>query len=120
MAQINVTIAGRVYRMACEDGQESHLASLAKLFDERIGDMRTGFGEIGDMRLHVMAAITLADELSENRRKIAALEGELARRRATSDDGDSRIAALRSEVASAINDAAARLERLAAALNPKR
>jgi cell division protein ZapA len=40
--------------------------------------MRTAFGEIGDMRLHVMAAITIADELAEARRRIEALEEEAA------------------------------------------
>lgn len=105
MAEITVTIAGRAYRMACEDGQEAHLSGLARLLDDRIAEMRTGFGEIGDMRLHVMAAITLADEVSELRARVEGLEREAARR----DD-----------LAGVVNEAAARLERLTAALGVRR
>ena len=55
MAQVNATIAGRQFRLACEDGQEDHLQSLAKDIDQRIIDLRRKFGEIGDTRLTVMA-----------------------------------------------------------------
>ena len=67
MTQVSVTIAGRSYRMACAEGEEQHLESLALAYDEQIGEMRKNFGEIGDMRLHVMAALTFADQISELR-----------------------------------------------------
>ena len=51
MSQVNVTINGRQFRMACEDGQEGHLQQLAKDLDERIAALRGQFGEIGDARL---------------------------------------------------------------------
>ncbi|HEY8580893.1 MAG TPA: cell division protein ZapA, partial [Beijerinckiaceae bacterium] len=79
MAQISVTIAGRVYRMACEDGEEDRLAGLAAQVDAKIAEMRAGFGEIGDQRLTVMAAITFADQLLEAEKKIEALQAEAAR-----------------------------------------
>jgi cell division protein ZapA len=44
MAQVSVTINGRAYRMACEDGQENHLVKLAKNLDDRIVDLRGKFG----------------------------------------------------------------------------
>ncbi|MGB8186777.1 MAG: cell division protein ZapA, partial [Pseudolabrys sp.] len=65
MAQIVATIAGRQFRLACEDGQEDHLQSLAKDIDQRIISLRRKFGEIGDTRLTVMAALMLADEMNE-------------------------------------------------------
>ncbi|MBN8999629.1 MAG: cell division protein ZapA, partial [Rhizobiales bacterium] len=58
MAQVNVTINGKIYRMACDDGQEAHLESLAERLNETIDRLRGSFGEIGDQRLTVMAAIT--------------------------------------------------------------
>ena len=76
MAQVNATIAGRQFRLACEDGQEEHLQSLAKNLDERIEGLRKKFGEIGDTRLTVMAALMVADELSEASRKMRRLEEE--------------------------------------------
>ena len=78
MPHVNVTIAGKSYRMACGPGEEEHLSALAKSFDDRITEMRGAFGEIGDMRLHVMASLTLADELHEARRRIADLERNAA------------------------------------------
>src|SRR4051794_35987032 len=72
MPQVNVTIAGRAYRMACGEGEEAHLEGLAALYDGKIQEMRGAFGEIGDMRLQVMAALTVADELNETKRKLTA------------------------------------------------
>jgi cell division protein ZapA len=83
MGQVAVTIDGKSYRMACDDGQEDHLTQLAATFDSRVQDMRKSFGEIGDMRLAVMAAITLADEASELKRKLDAAAGDIAAANAT-------------------------------------
>ena len=63
MSHLNVTINGRQYRMACEDGQEDRLLKLAGELESRIGELRGKFGEIGDQRLEVMAALTTSDEL---------------------------------------------------------
>jgi cell division protein ZapA len=117
MAQVTVTIAGRAYRMACGDGEEQHLDSLARLFDGKIDEMRTAFGEIGDMRLHVMAALTLADELTDVRRRLAGLEAEAAAFREslarTTRDAEAR----EERLADHVGRAAERIERLAKALS---
>ena len=78
MSQVNVTINGRQFRMACEDGEEARLLRLAEDLDASIAQLRTRFGEIGDTRLTVMAALTLADQLSETKEKLQRLEPELA------------------------------------------
>ena len=65
MSQVTVTINGRQFRMACEDGQEGHLMRLAQDLDQRIDKLRGNFGEIGDTRLTIMAALTVADELAD-------------------------------------------------------
>ena len=67
MAQVSVTIDGRRYRVACNEGEEARLESLAGMIDDKIGELRTSFGEIGDQRLVVMAALTIADNLAEAR-----------------------------------------------------
>ena len=77
MAQISVTINARQYRMACADGQEDHLTRLATDVDHRIQLMRNQFGEVGDMRLTIMGAITIADELADAHNRIRLLEQEL-------------------------------------------
>ncbi len=117
MAQVTVTINGRQFRMACEDGQEGHLMNLARELDSRISGLRTKFGEIGDTRLTVMAAITVADELAEAGLRVKRLEEELAglqdARVATSD----RNKAAQASIASALSAAAERIEGLTKKLN---
>jgi cell division protein ZapA len=117
MAHVTVTIAGRQYRMACEDGQEGHLEGLAADLDQRVAQLRGSFGEIGDSRLLVMAALTLSDELSEARQQVLRLQGELAglqNARAASSD---RSQATQAAVVAALNAAAERIERVTRGLN---
>jgi cell division protein ZapA len=113
MAHVSVTINGRQYRMACDDGQEHHLARLAHELDQRIAQLRTTFGEIGDMRLTVMAALILADELSEVRQRVHRVEAEftgLQHARAAAAD---RSEAVEADVVAAFNSAAERIEKAA-------
>jgi cell division protein ZapA len=117
MAQISVTIDGKVYRMACDDGQEDHLTRLGRELDQRITQLRGHFGEIGDMRITVMAALMVADELSEAQRRLRRVEEEASALK------DSRVvAAERAEmtqqmVAKALHAAAGRIEQAAQRLN---
>ena len=73
MSHVNVTINDRQYRMACEEGQEARLLRLAESLESRIQSLRGKFGEIGDARLTVMAAITVCDELLDAGQRIRAL-----------------------------------------------
>ena len=117
MATVGVTIAGRTYRMACGEGEESHLQELARHVDATLAALRQGFGEIGDTRLVIMTAITVADELSEAKRRVVMLEEQLADIVATRSDGEATRDALAGEVANALDSASDRIERIAQALN---
>ena len=65
MAHVDVVINGRSYRMACEDGQEAHLARLGEEIDRRVRGLAGTIGPVDDLRLLVMVSLILADELSE-------------------------------------------------------
>lgn len=117
MPQVTVVIAGKTYRIACAEGEERHLEGLAASYDAKIEEMRQAFGEIGDMRLHVMAAITQADELHETRRRLASLEAEFASLQSVSSNGDARSQAIEARLAEGIHKAAERIEELARSLN---
>ena len=65
MSQVSITINKRTYTVACDDGQEGHLHSLAANVDGRIAELVAGMGQIGDQRLLVMASLLLADELED-------------------------------------------------------
>jgi cell division protein ZapA len=117
MPQVSVTINGRQFRMACEDGEEEHLTQLAADLDTRISRLRTRFGEIGDTRLTVMAALTLADELSETKEKLQRVEPELATLRDASAVSADRAEETQGAIAAALNAAAERIENLTKRLN---
>jgi cell division protein ZapA len=117
MSQINVTINARQYRMACEDGQEQHLLKLAEDLDKRIEQLRTSFGEIGDTRLTVMAALTVADELTEAGKSIRRLEEELAALKDARVMASDRTQATQAALVAAFNAAASRIEGLTKKLN---
>jgi cell division protein ZapA len=117
MAEVSVTINGRVYRMACDPGQEDHLARLGRELDQRISQLRDSFGEIGDTRLAVMAAIMVADELAELKRRLRTADQEIqslkdARERAAQRNEDVEHA-----IAGILEETAERIERLAQGLN---
>jgi cell division protein ZapA len=117
MSQVSVTINGRQFRMACEDGQEGHLMELARELDTRISGLRTKFGEIGDTRLTVMAAITVADELAEAGARIKRLEEDLAALHDASMAASERGNAEQASVAAALAAAAERVETITKKLN---
>ena len=118
MAQVTVTIAGRSYRMACGDGDEPRLERLAAVLDGKIDELRGAFGEIGDMRLHVMAALTVADELDETKQRVAELETELASLRQRFEAGEERAQASEIYVPETLTRTPERLERPAQSPQP--
>ena len=117
MAQVNVTINGRQFRMACEDGQEDHLRTLAKALEERIGTLRGQFGEIGDARLMVMAAMTVADDAMEAGKKARKLEHELAALKDARSASAEKVQATQAALIAAFAAAAERIEGMAKKLN---
>lgn len=117
MPQISVTINDRVYRMACEDGQEDHLMGLARDVDRRVTGLRGKFGEIGDARLVVMAAITIADELADSGQRIARFEQDIAALLQANDAAAKRAQDAEAAMASAVSAAAERIEKLTRELN---
>jgi cell division protein ZapA len=120
VGSVNATIAGRQFRLACEDGQEEHLQALAADIDARIADLRKRFGEIGDTRLTVMAALMVADENSEVMRKMRRLEEEVTALQDARMVSSDRARAASDAVIGAFNSAAERLEGITKKLNHSR
>ena len=105
MATVSVEINGRSYPVGCADGQEARVRALAEQFDAYVGQVAADVGQVGDIRLFLMAALLLADELHEAR---AAASGAAADDGAAPDAGEA--------AARALNMAAERIEKLAASL----
>ena len=65
MGRVSLDINGRKYAMGCEDGQEERLLRLGQKLDDRVNQISNQFGGMGDLRLLVMAGITLMDEVED-------------------------------------------------------
>ena len=108
MGQVTITINGRPYDIACDDGQEEHVRGLAGYLDERVSDLSRSIGHVGDARLVVMASLLIADELVEAVREIEAMKTR------TEAETEMQVMARESE---GINALSSRLEELAARLD---
>ncbi len=98
--------------MACEDGQEAHLEKLAEYFDNYVNHLKGSFGEIGDQRLAIMAAIMVTDELLEERKRNSVLEQDLKTIRESRETVSRQREAGDDELARNIEEAANRIEQL--------
>jgi cell division protein ZapA len=65
MASVSITINGRRYEIACDEGQEAQLSRLGRYVDDRVRQLVAAVGQLGDTRLMVMTSLLLADELGE-------------------------------------------------------
>ena len=74
MAQVDVSVNGQSYRIACEDGQEDRLVDLAALVNEKVLDLVDQIGQVGSNRLLVMAALIIADELVDLKNEAGSLQ----------------------------------------------
>ncbi|MCL2716047.1 MAG: cell division protein ZapA [Alphaproteobacteria bacterium] len=117
MSHISVTINDRQYRMACEEGQETRLRNLAENLEGRIQSLRGKFGEIGDARLTVMAALTACDELVDAGNRLLAMEHELNELRDFRNAAAERARLTQTAMVNALNAAAERIEKSTQALN---
>lgn len=101
MATVTVEVNGRTYPVGCADGQEARVTQLAQEFDSKVSQVADQVGQVGDLKLFLMGALMLADELSEARR------GRVAPAPMVSEPANN------DGVAEALNAVAARLEKLA-------
>ena len=108
MGQVSITIRGRAYQIACDDGQEAHLARLGRYLDQRADQLATAGSSINDSLLLVMTALVVADELSDTVGELESLRGPNAQ---------NARAEAENEAVTAIDEITSRIERIAARLS---
>lgn len=108
MATVTVEINGRPYAVGCADGQEDRVRILGKQFDTSVRQVAGDVGHVGDVRLFLMAALMLADELHEARLALQNGTSVPVPAPAPAPGGDG--------VAEALNAVAARIEKIAQSL----
>ena len=113
MAQVTISIDNKQYRMACDEGQEEHLIEMGQKFDRYVTFLKGSFGEIGDQRLTIMAAIMVMDELTELQKRVKGMESEIVTLRKTRDDALVKADKNDSALTGALTGLAQRMETLA-------
>ena len=111
MSQITIQINGRAYTVGCEDGQEAHLTQLASVFDQQVRQVAQSVGPLGETRLFLMAALMMADELTDARARLGQVHEQAAKRVAEQAAHDTRSA-------KALEMIARRIEALSAKAEP--
>ena len=117
MASVDVSINGRNYQIACENGEEDRLSKLAEYVDERVQELVVAVGQAGDTRLLVMVSLLIADELYEaqsalDRHGIDTQSGEKGAPKTNGDaGGDDRLVSVIEAMADRIETIAAGIER---------
>lgn len=118
MAKVNITVNGRRYALGCDDGEEARLQVLGQKLDGRIKELANQFGQIGDLRLLVMAGITMLDELEDTDSLVEQKAERLAADvRRASEDAVSAASKREAEASKSLLEAAARIEKLAGKLS---
>lgn len=72
MAEVDLIIAGRPYRVACRSGEEESLRAAARLVDAKSREAISGLGTLSEARQLLFAGLLLADQLVEQRGRDAA------------------------------------------------
>jgi len=117
MAKVSLNINGRKYALGCDDGEEERLRRLGEKLDERVQMLADQFGQIGDIRLLVMAGITLTDELDDAQNSLEAEAEKLAANIKKDSEAALRHASKSNrDATSGLLSAAERIEALAAKL----
>lgn len=66
MAEVELLVGGRHYSIACRDGGEDHLRTIAAHVDRKAAEARAAVGDVNEARQLLFAALLLADEIAEN------------------------------------------------------
>ena len=121
MPQIDISIGGRTFDVACQDGEEPFLHSAAAMLDIEASHLSGQIGRMPEARMLLMAGLMLADKTAGLEDKLSAAQAEAASLRAQIENYQSqpKPAAERVEVPvvpAAVTDALAEIAARAEAL----
>jgi len=116
MPLVNVLVNGRAYTVACDDGEEEHVRELGQFLDKRVRELSGSVGQAGDARMLLMAGLVISDELSEALAKVQERDNELQSLKAAREQTAGELAEHEERAAQVLEEAASRLEAIAARL----
>lgn len=125
MPEVNIDIGGRIFKVACQTGEEHFLQSAAKLLDNEASVLAEQIGRMPETRMLLMASLMLAD-------KTAGLEEELRTMETRLEEQSKELAGVKSappekvevavippQITDSMAEIAARAEALADSLEAK-
>ena len=113
MGKVSLNINGRAYGLGCEDGEETRLNRLGEKLNARVMQMAEQFGQIGDLRLLVMAGITLLDEMEDPESSVdAKVERQMKEIRSELDSETKARTRMEEDTVKHLLEAANRISRL--------
>ena len=88
MPEVDISIGGRNFEVACQEGEQHFLRSAAKMLDDEARVLTSQIGRIPEARMLLMSGLMLADKsagmedrMRELEAKVTEQEAELARLR---------------------------------------
>ena len=79
MAEVDITINGRSYRISCKDGEEERIKSLSSLINNQVQKLSEKIGQLGEARMILLASLVLldkSDEVEKEAEKIISITSE--------------------------------------------
>ena len=128
MPEVQISIGGRPFAVACQDGEEHFLESAAKLLDNEASTLMDQIGRLPEARMLLMAGLMLADKTAGSDDQMKSLEDKVAQQAAWIEELQARpqpepqrveVAVVPDEVTQTLAELAARAEALAEAAEEK-
>ena len=82
MPEVLISIGGRQFEVACQEGEESYLHAAAKMLDDEAQILSDQVGRMPEARMLLMAGLLLADKTASVEDQVAEVRAELAEREA--------------------------------------
>lgn len=113
---ISLTVHGRTYQIATDEGKESHLQKLAEHIDRRMAEQEARVGQVGEQRLLFMACLLIADELFDTQRQVDGLKAGRPSPPQAAAAAPAGASAVEEQATRALDACAQRIEAIAARL----
>ncbi len=78
MAEVEITVGGRNFQVACQEGEEHYLTGAAEMLDREASALVAQIGRLPEARMLLMAGLMLADRTAAFEEKAQAAEEKLA------------------------------------------
>ena len=70
VADVDIIINSRTYRVSCKDGEEDRIISLSSQINQEVELLANRIGQLGEARMILLAALVLLDKSDDNQDKM--------------------------------------------------